>query len=171
MDIAPTEIRKRVGVILQDFHLFPGSVYDNIALGNPSVSRADARRAAALVQALDFIDALPLGFDTVLEDRGNNLSQGQRQLLAFARAIALNPEILILDEATASIDSNTEAAIQSALSKVIANRTTLIIAHRLQTIRDADRIVVLEHGQLREIGKHNELLSRNGLYKMLYDAL
>ena len=170
MEIAPAEIRQRVGIILQDFHLFPGTIYDNIALGNSAVTLAAARHAAALVQALEFIEALPQGFDTVLEDRGNNLSQGQRQLLAFARVIALDPEILILDEATASIDPTTEAAIQAALSKIIANRTTIIIAHRLQTIRNADRIMVLDHGELVEIGKHNELLSHSGLYKKLYDA-
>ncbi|MDZ8066693.1 MAG: ATP-binding cassette domain-containing protein [Nostoc sp. DedQUE08] len=107
------QIRKRVGLIFQDFHLFPGTVYDNIALGNSTITPEDARHAAELIQTLDFIESLPLGFDTVLEDRGQNLSQGQRQLLAFMRVIALNPEILILDEATASIDPETEAAIQA----------------------------------------------------------
>lgn len=170
MQIAPAEIRQRIGVILQDFHLFPGTIYDNIALGNPTVTPEAARHAAKLVQALEFIEALPLGFDTVLEDRGNNLSQGQRQLLAFARVIALDPEILILDEATASIDPTTEAAIQAALSRITANRTTIVIAHRLQTIRNANRIVVLDRGELAEIGRHYDLLSRNGLYKTLYDA-
>ncbi|BAY75002.1 ABC transporter HlyB/MsbA family protein [Nostoc linckia NIES-25] len=170
MQIDPAQIRKRVGVIFQDFHLFPGSVYENIALGNPTITLEDARQAARLIQTLDFIEALPLGFDTVLEDRGQNLSQGQRQLLVFTRVIALNPEILILDEATASIDPETEAAIQAALATVTANRTSIIIAHRLQTIRQADRIVVLNHGQLVEVGNHTQLMLRNGFYKTLYEA-
>jgi ATP-binding cassette subfamily B protein len=170
MQIDPAQLRRRVGIIFQDFHLFPGTVYDNIALGNPSITLEDARQAAKVIQSLDFIEALPLGFDTVLEDRGQNLSQGQRQLLAFTRVIALNPEILILDEATASIDPETEAAIQAALEKVTANRTSIIIAHRLQTIRRVDRIVVLNYGQLVELGNHKELMLRNGFYKTLYEA-
>jgi ATP-binding cassette subfamily B protein len=170
MQIDPVQIRRRVGIIFQDFHLFPGTVYENIALGNPNITLEDARQAAKVIQSLDFIEVLPLGFDTVLEDRGQNLSQGQRQLLAFTRVIALNPEILILDEATASIDPETEAAIQAALEKVTANRTSIIIAHRLGTIRRVDRIVVLNHGQLVELGNHKELMLSNGFYKTLYEA-
>ena len=170
MQIAPKDIRQRVGIILQDFHLFPGTVLDNITLGNPAITRDMAITAATRVQALDFINALPQGFDTRIQAQGINISQGQRQLLVFARVIAQDPEILILDEATASIDTNTEAAIQKALTQITAQRTTLIIAHRLQTIRDADRIIVLKHGTLVEAGRHEELLALNGDYAGLYAA-
>lgn len=169
MDVEPSEIRKRVGVVLQDFHIFSGTVYDNIILGNPNVTREDARRAARLVHADPFIRLLPQGYDTLLTERGRNLSHGQRQLLAFARVLAMNPEVLILDEATASIDTETELIIQDALAKVTAGRTSIIIAHRLQTIREANRIVVLSNGELREIGTHEELMARGGLYKTLYE--
>jgi len=170
MQIAPKDIRQRVGIILQDFHLFPGTVLDNITLGNPAITRDMATAVATRVQALDFINALPQGFDTRIQAQGINISQGQRQLLVFARVIAQDPEILILDEATASIDTNTEAAIQKALMQITAQRTTLIIAHRLQTIRDADRIIVLKHGTLVEAGRHEELLALNGDYAGLYAA-
>ena len=170
MQIAPKDIRQRVGIILQDFHLFPGTVLDNITLGNPAITRDMATAVATRVQALDFINALPQGFDTRIQAQGINISQGQRQLLVFARVIAQDPEILILDEATASIDTNTEAAIQKALMQITAQRTILIIAHRLQTIRDADRIIVLKHGTLVEAGRHEELLALNGDYAGLYAA-
>lgn len=169
MDIAPSDIRRRIGVVLQDFHIFSGSVYDNIALGNPSITRADAERAAKLVHADAFIATLPQGYDTPLTERGRNLSHGQRQLLAFARVLAMNPEVLILDEATASIDTETELVIQDALAKLTEGRTSIIIAHRLQTIREAHRIVVLTQGEVREIGSHEELIARGGTYKTLYE--
>ncbi|MEX1153863.1 ABC transporter ATP-binding protein [Parvibaculum sp.] len=169
MDVAPAEIRRRIGVVLQDFHIFSGSVYDNIALGNPAITREAARAAARLVHADPFIRMLPQGYDTMLTERGRNLSHGQRQLLAFARVLAMNPEVLILDEATASIDTETELLIQDALSKVTEGRTSIIIAHRLQTIREADRIVVLTQGEVREIGTHEELMALGGVYKTLYE--
>ncbi|MDR3497829.1 MAG: ABC transporter ATP-binding protein [Parvibaculum sp.] len=169
MEVAPSEIRRRVGVVLQDFHIFSGSVYDNIALGNPNITRADAERAAKLVHADPFISALPQGYETPLTERGRNLSHGQRQLLAFARVLAMNPEVLILDEATASIDTETELVIQDALAKLTEGRTSIIIAHRLQTIREAHRIVVLTQGEVREIGTHAELIARGGVYKTLYE--
>ncbi|MCR9277381.1 MAG: ABC transporter ATP-binding protein/permease [Pseudomonadaceae bacterium] len=162
------DLRRRVGVVLQDFHIFSGSIYDNISLGDPQISRERAIEAAKTVNAWRFISELPEGIDTELSERGQNLSQGQRQLLAFARVLAADPEILVLDEATASIDTATELLIQDALDKLTQGRTSIIIAHRLQTIAEADRILVLEDGQVREIGSHNELLSQGGLYSTLY---
>jgi ATP-binding cassette subfamily B protein len=169
MQVAPSDIRRRIGVVLQDFHIFSGSVYDNIALGDPAITREAAERAAKLVHADPFIRALPEGYDTPLNERGRNLSHGQRQLLAFARVLAMNPEVLILDEATASIDTETELVIQDALRKLTEGRTSIIIAHRLQTIKDAHRIVVLSEGKVREIGTHEELIAKGGMYNTLYE--
>ncbi len=169
MQIRPGDIRTRIGVVLQDFHIFSGTVYDNIALNDPRITREIAEHAAKLVHADPFIRALPQGYDTPLNERGRNLSHGQRQLLAFARVLAMNPEVLVLDEATASIDTETELVIQDALKKLTDGRTSVIIAHRLQTIKDAHRIVVLTEGQVREIGTHEELLAKGGLYRTLYE--
>jgi len=169
MRVNPSAVRRSVGVVLQDFHIFSGTVLDNITLGNPAITREQAERAARLVHADGFIGALPRGFDTVLTERGRNLSQGQRQLLAFARVLALSPKILVLDEATASIDTETEMLIQAALAQLKQGRTCIIIAHRLQTIREADRIVVLDRGEIADMGSHRELMARGGLYKTLYD--
>ena len=160
-------LRQRIGVVLQDFHIFSGSILENIRLGNPAISRADAIRAADAVQATPFIERLPEGFDTHLNERGQNLSQGERQLLAFARVLVADPEILVLDEATASIDTQTEAVVQSALETLMHGRTAIIIAHRLQTIQSADRIVVLKHGEIREVGRHQELMAAKGIYYTL----
>ena len=163
------DLRRRVGVVLQDFHIFSGTVYDNIALGDPLISREQAESAAKTVNAHTFIASLPNGYDTELSERGQNLSQGQRQLLAFARVLAANPEILVLDEATASIDTETELLIQDALDKLTAGRTSIIIAHRLQTIQEADRILVLQDGKIVELGTHAELLDADGVYKELHE--
>ena len=162
------DLRRRVGVVLQDFHIFSGSIFDNIALGNPSVTREQAMDAAKTVNAHQFISQLPQGYDTPLTERGQNLSQGQRQLLAFARVLAANPEILVLDEATANIDTETELLIQDAVERLTKGRTSIIIAHRLQTIQEADRVLVLDQGQVAEIGSHEELLAAHGLYATLH---
>ncbi len=158
------DLRRRIGVVLQDFHIFSGSIYDNIALGDPRITREMAEEAARRVNAHGFISALPQGYDTELSERGQNLSQGQRQLLAFARVLAADPEILVLDEATASIDTETELLIQDALRKLTERRTSIIIAHRLQTIQEADRVLVLQDGRVVELGTHEELLRAEGVY-------
>ncbi|MDH3643339.1 MAG: ABC transporter ATP-binding protein/permease, partial [Gammaproteobacteria bacterium] len=162
------DLRTRIGVVLQDFHIFSGTIYDNIALGDPRISREQAIEAARRVNAHGFISALPDGYDSELSERGQNLSQGQRQLLAFARVLAADPEILVLDEATASIDTETELLIQDALRQLTAGRTSIIIAHRLQTIQEADRVLVLHDGRVEELGTHEELLEQEGLYYTLH---
>jgi ATP-binding cassette subfamily B protein len=163
------DLRRRVGVVLQDFHIFSGTIYDNIALGNQKITRERAIEAAKTVNAHDFIEKMEHGYDSELTERGQNLSQGQRQLLAFARVLAADPEILVLDEATASIDTETELLIQDALERLTAGRTSIIIAHRLQTIQEADRVLVLDHGAVVELGNHEELLAREGLYYTLHN--
>lgn len=162
------DLRRFFGAVPQDVFLFTDSIAANIGLGHPRVSADDIRRAAAIVEADSFITELPEGYDTRLGERGANLSFGERQLLAFARALAAGPEVLILDEATSSVDSETEARIQRALRRLVADRTAIIIAHRLSTIREVDRIVVLHHGEVREQGTHDELIDRNGIYATLY---
>jgi ATP-binding cassette, subfamily B, multidrug efflux pump len=166
-NINSSEVRRRIGVVLQDFHIFSGSILDNIILGNTHISRDQAIEAAKLVSADTFIEALPDKYDTLLVERGQNLSQGQRQLLAFARVLAADPEILILDEATASIDTETEQLIQKGLKRIMQNRTSILIAHRLQTIQEADKILVLKNGEVKEFGTHEELLELKGVYHTL----
>ncbi|MCZ6709877.1 MAG: ABC transporter ATP-binding protein [Gammaproteobacteria bacterium] len=162
------DLRTRIGVVLQDFHIFSGTIYDNIALGDKAISLDTAVLAARRVNAHGFISSLPQGYETELSERGQNLSQGQRQLLAFARVLAADPEILVLDEATASVDTETELLIQDALRQLTAGRTSIIIAHRLQTIQEADRVLVLRKGRVEELGTHEELLKHEGLYHTLY---
>ncbi|HJN49891.1 MAG: ABC transporter ATP-binding protein [Pseudomonadales bacterium] len=168
-DLHSRDLRSRIGVVLQDFHIFSGTILDNIALGNPNISRERSIQAAKTVNAHGFISALPDGYEAELVERGANLSQGQRQLLAFARVLAADPEILILDEATASIDTETELLIQDGLRKLMVGRTSILIAHRLQTIQEADRIMVLHDGVVEELGSHEELLAREGLYHTLHE--
>ncbi len=165
--IQSSEVRRRIGVVLQDFHIFSGTILENIMLGNPDITREKGIEAAKIVHADHFIEALPEGYDTQLVERGGNLSQGERQLLAFARVLAADPEILILDEATASIDTETEQLIQAGLKRIMQDRTSILIAHRLQTIQEADRILVLKNGTVKELGSHDELMTRKGIYYTL----
>jgi ATP-binding cassette, subfamily B, multidrug efflux pump len=163
------ELRDRIGLVLQDVFLFSRSVDYNIRLGRDDISPDQVRQAAARVGADRHIQRLPGGYDEPLAERGASLSVGQRQLLSFARALAFDPLILILDEATSSVDSELEAQIQTALETLLEGRTSLVIAHRLSTIQSADRILVFHHGELRETGTHGELLARGGLYAKLHE--
>ena len=167
LDLNSHDLRLRVGVVMQDFHIFSGSILDNITLGDPRITDSDGIRAAKAVNADAFIEDLPNGYQTLLVERGQNLSQGQRQLLAFARVLASDPEILVLDEATASIDSETEQLIQNALKTIMRGRTSILIAHRLKTIQEADRILVLKNGRIKELGTHSELMENKDVYYTL----
>lgn len=167
--LCPQELRRSMAIVLQDNFLFTGTIASNIRLGNEGISDDEIERAAANVNALGFIQAQSGGFDHQVLERGATLSVGQKQLLAFARALAYDPDILILDEATASIDTETELLIQDALEKLLKNRTSIVIAHRLSTIQNADKILVMHHGEIRETGTHTELLQQGGLYRRLYD--
>ncbi len=161
-------LRRGVAAVAQDVFLFSGTVADNISLGRPEIGLDAVRRAAATVNAHLFVERMPGGYLGRLRERGSNLSAGQRQLLAFARALAYAPAILVLDEATSSVDTETELLIQDALEKLMQDRTAVVIAHRLSTIERADRIIVLHHGRIREMGSHRELLGRGGLYARLH---
>ena len=163
------DLRRHIGMILQDVFLFSGSIEKNLTLEDDSISEDEMRRAAELVQADRFIDTLPKGYQQDVKERGASLSQGQRQLLSFVRALVYDPEVLVLDEATSSVDTETEELIQQALEALMEGRTTLAIAHRLSTIQDADQILVLHKGEIRERGTHQELLAMDGLYRKLYE--
>jgi ATP-binding cassette, subfamily B, multidrug efflux pump len=163
------ELRRHLGLVLQDVFLFSGDIAANITLGDHRISEARVIEAATRAQIAPFIEKLPHGYREEVQERGSTLSQGQRQLLSFARALAFDPKILILDEATSSVDTETEMLIQEALQELLKERTALIIAHRLSTIKNADRIVVIHNGEIWEQGRHDELLKQGGLYARLYD--
>lgn len=162
------ELRRQFGVVLQDAYLFTGTVSSNIRLGTADISDARVRNASEQVNLLDFIEELPEKFDTPVRERGNGFSTGQKQLISFARALAHDPRILILDEATSSVDTETELRVRDALNKLVEGRTSIVIAHRLSTIQRADRIIVMHKTQLREMGTHQELLAQRGIYWKLY---
>ena len=166
--IPQRELRQRVGMVLQDVFLFSGTIADNLALGRSDLTPETLQRAAAAVEADRFIARLPRGYETELRERGANLSAGQRQLLSFARALAHGADVLVLDEATSSIDTETEALLQRGIHTLMQGKTALVIAHRLSTIEDVDRIYALHHGKLAESGSHAELIARDGLYARLY---
>jgi ATP-binding cassette, subfamily B, multidrug efflux pump len=166
MDLA--ELRRRYGVVLQDPFLFTGTVEGNIRLGTDWITDADIEKAAEDVNLADFIRALPQGFKEEVRERGSTLSTGQKQLISFARALAHDPKILILDEATSSVDTETEMKVRDALSRMVEGRTSVVIAHRLSTIQRADKIIVMHKGQVREVGTHQQLLAQHGIYYKLY---
>jgi ATP-binding cassette subfamily B protein len=163
------DLRGLFSLVLQDVHLFSGTIADNIRLGNPSIDDQRVRRAARAVHAEPFIERMPGGFASAVAERGSTLSVGQKQLLSFARALAFDPRVLVLDEATSSVDTETELVIRDALHVLMAGRTTIAIAHRLSTIQDMDKILVLHKGQLREAGTHQELLAQRGIYFKLFE--
>jgi ATP-binding cassette subfamily B multidrug efflux pump len=169
-DVTVSSLRSQVGIVLQDTFIFSGTIRDNIRFGKLDATDEEVEFAAKAVRAHDFIVNMPQGYDTEVQERGNMLSMGQRQLISFARALLADPRVLILDEATASIDTETELKIQEALKTLLAGRTSFIIAHRLSTIRNADNIIVLDHGVLMEQGNHEELMQHEGIYYGLIQA-
>lgn len=162
-------LRGAIGQVQQDVFIFTGDIKSNISLNNEAISPDDVRRAAEIVNADPFIQKLPYGYDEPVTERGSTLSAGQRQLLSFARTLAYDPKILVLDEATANIDTETETLITQALARLMDGRTTIMVAHRLSTIQHADKIIVMHHGEIKESGTHQELLAKDGLYKKLYE--
>lgn len=167
-EVSRDDLRKEIAIVLQDTVLFSDTIRHNLTYGNENATDVQLETAVEMSRCEDIIEKLPQGFDTVLTGAGENISQGQRQLLAIARAFVADPKILILDEATANVDTRTEKAIQDAMQRVMENRTSIVIAHRLSTIRDSDLIVVMDHGEIVESGSHTELFERKGRYYELY---
>jgi ATP-binding cassette, subfamily B, multidrug efflux pump len=167
-DFDPVELRRLFGVVLQDPYLFTGTLEENIRLGTEAIAREEVETAAEQVNLLEFIHSLPDGFEHPIRERGSGLSTGQKQLISFARALAHNPRYLILDEATSSVDTETEFRVREALNRMVEGRTSIVIAHRLSTIQRADRILVMHKGRLRESGTHQQLLAQRGIYWKLY---
>jgi len=167
-DLRLADLRSAIGLVPQEPALFSGTVRENIAYARPGASRDDVEAAARAAHAHEFVERLPQGYDTVVGERGVKLSGGQRQRVAIARAILKNPAVLVLDEATSSLDTESERLIEDAMERLLVGRTTLIIAHRLSTVRRADRLVVMDHGRIVEEGSHTELIARGGLYARLY---
>ena len=169
-DVSRKNLRSLFGMVLQDSWLFRGTIYENILYGREDATREEVIEAAKKAYCHSFIEKLPRGYDTMLNEEASNISQGQRQLLTIARALLSDPEILILDEATSSVDTRTEALIQKAMKNLLHERTNFVIAHRLSTIVNSDVILVLDKGDIIEKGNHRELLARNGVYAELYNS-
>ena len=168
-DLTRDQLRAAIGQVQQDVFIFTGDIKSNIRLRDEEITDEQVRQAAEYTNASRFIERLPNGYDEHVMERGATFSAGQRQLLSFARTLAHDPKILILDEATANIDTETEQWIQEALERLMQGRTSIMVAHRLSTIQHADRIIVMHHGQIRESGTHQELLKQDGIYKKLYE--
>ncbi|WP_236907390.1 ABC transporter ATP-binding protein [Enterococcus faecium] len=169
-DLSRDELRAQFSMVLQDTWLFTGSIYDNIKYGNDDATDEQIIEAAKAAHVDDFVRKLPEGYNTVLNEDASNISQGQRQLITIARAFLANPDVLILDEATSSVDTRTEILIQKAMNRLLENRTSFVVAHRLSTIRDADNIIVMNHGSIVETGNHDTLMEKDGFYADLYNS-
>jgi ATP-binding cassette subfamily B protein len=169
-DYTRDELRNHFSMVLQDTWLFTGTIYDNILYGNEHATKEQVIAAAKAAHVDEFVRKLPDGYETVLNEEASNISQGQRQLITIARAFLANPDVLILDEATSSVDTRTEILIQQAMNRLLENRTSFVVAHRLSTIRDADNIIVMNQGSIIETGNHDSLMAKNGFYADLYNS-